>query len=618
MNEQSILVADSDPKNLQILKENLELAGFRVATVANGLQAWELIQKTAPSIVLSEVALPEVNGMQLLEKIHNNEQVAHIPLIFLTNKRELQDRVNSLKMGAKDYLVKPLHVKEVIAHIKMVLTRLDRRRLNGTNSYFKLMGKLEELSVFDLIESFGVERKTGILSITNAKEKTGQIYFKDGCVINANQGDFKKEKAIYQILPWIQGSFTMVFKDVNVPDEIAVSNLGLLLQGLKRMEQREKYLQRLPSKDMTFLPTSTFRNLLTKRKLSKDMVKFISLFDGKRDILTIIDSSSYDDLRTLELTVRLYKQGFIKPASQPDVPKRKISRPELDFAEPATPPVIPVEEKRPPKKRMPKSTPIRVVDEKPVEKPTPASPENYRNGTMPQIEKFSPPLKEPSAGKFPNAKIDDEILKTVVFNKKANRADTPASKESHLPKKSPGGLYILIGDPENSQESLFQIVTEDKYKTRSFNNIGISEIKIGQMKLGESSVMNMLSIPLDGKFNLLLDNYAEKLSAFSMIVDCFQPVNWQYIGYLSRMFHERYAAPFSLIALHLPESDVSSIEVLRDRLDANPKIPIYTCEMPLSKTKVENLLLQNVDTWSVHPDSNIPVQEGKLAAVAEF
>ena len=240
MNNQLILVADSDPKNLQILKENLEASGFQVITVAEGNKAWEEIQRNTPKLVLTEIALPGLSGFQLLEKLQADPNTSSIPLIFLTNQREVQQRVRSFQMGAKDYLVKPLHVKEVIAHIRMVFRRLEKRQVNQSEHHTKFSGQLSELSLADLIESFSVERKSGVLTLNNGNNKTGQIYFREGTIINASLGDIRSENAIYKMLPWKKGFFNMVFKEVDVPDEISISNLGLLLEGVKRMERRER------------------------------------------------------------------------------------------------------------------------------------------------------------------------------------------------------------------------------------------------------------------------------------------------------------------------------------------------------------------------------------------
>jgi len=314
MDNPTILVADGDPKNLQILRESLEASGFEVIVASDGLQAWQKISSDVPDLILSEVNLPKLDGFQLLEKLKADPVTSSIPLMFLTNRRELQDRVRSLRGGVKDYMIKPLHVKEVIARVRMILRRMERIREEEIESTRKLAGRLEEFSVIDLIENFGMERKTGILTLYNASNKSGEIYFRDGAVINASLANLKAEKAVYQMLPWKRGHFTMTFKEITVPDEIAVSNLGLLLQGFKRMEERERLFKMLPSPETTFVTTETFRNILARRELTSDVARFVALIDGKRDILQVIDESNYDDIKTLERMVKLYQQGFIKPS----------------------------------------------------------------------------------------------------------------------------------------------------------------------------------------------------------------------------------------------------------------------------------------------------------------
>ncbi len=353
MTNSLVLVADGDSKNLQILRENLEASGFMVISAQNGNKAWEEIQQTPPNLVLSEVNLSGLNGYQLLERLQADPNTRNIPLIFLTNQREIQQRVRGFELGAKDYLVKPLHVKEVIGHIRMVLRRLERRKTEQLETYMKFSGRLDQLNLADLIESFGVERKTGVLTISNGR-RTGQVYFRDGTVVNAALGNITQEPAIYQMLAWNRGYFNMVFKEIDVSDEISISNLGLLLHGVKRMEIREKLIGQLSSPQTSFTITPTFKMLITKKRVNGEVTRFVKLFDGKRDIEQIIDESGMDDLLALKRIVRLYQQGFIKPTiprvKKPITPK-KIEPDEEKikfFSKPIPKPLKPAPPKREP------------------------------------------------------------------------------------------------------------------------------------------------------------------------------------------------------------------------------------------------------------------------------
>ncbi len=320
MDNQLILVADADPKNLQILKDNLEASGFMVVKVSNGKNAFEEIQQSPPTLILTEINLPDLSGFQLLERLKADPKTSSIPLIFLTKQREIQQRVRAFELGAKDYLVKPLHVKEVIAHIRMVLRRLEQRKPEQNDTHKRFSGRLNQFTLSDLIENFGVERKTGILTISNGR-RTGQVFFREGSVINANLGDFKKEHAIYQMIPWNRGYFNMIFRDVDIADEISISNLGLLLQGIKRLEIRKKLISQFPVSDTGFHMTPSFKKLMNKNKTGADVHEFTKLLDGEHSVEQIIDECKLDDLVALKRLVRLYNQGFIEPTVQPKKPE---------------------------------------------------------------------------------------------------------------------------------------------------------------------------------------------------------------------------------------------------------------------------------------------------------
>lgn len=345
MENPKILVIDGDPKNLQILRESLESAKFRVITTGNGEDGWALAKSEKPNIIVSEVDTPGIDGFQLLGRLQKDTSLALIPLVFLTNRRNLEDRIKSLRTGVKDYMIKPLHVKEVIARLQMILRRMERVQTDESETARKLVGRLEDHSVEQLLENYGVEKRTGVLSLYDSFERSGEIYFSDGAVVNARLGNFRAEKAVYQMMPWDRGHYIMTFKDVEIQPEITVSNLGLLLQGFKRMQEREKLLSKLPDIDSKMVTSPLFKQILSRKSINQDALKFITLFDGSRTIEQVIAESSYDDIKTLQRIARLYEQGFIQvPGSTPKIPsiampEKKVGQPENDSVNMARPQV---------------------------------------------------------------------------------------------------------------------------------------------------------------------------------------------------------------------------------------------------------------------------------------
>lgn len=324
MDNPNILIVESDPKNLQILKESFESAGFLVDIASDGQEALKLIQTQKPDIVLTEVDLPKLDGFQLLKKIQENLIGVNIPLIFLTNRRDISDKLESLRSGVKDYMIKPLHVKEIIARVNMVLRRLNKVKQAEIDAAKKMVGRLEEQNVMDLVESFGVKRQSGVLTVYDEFNRSGEIYFRDGAVVNASLGNLKGENAVYEMMTWRNGHFIMNFKDIVTEDTIAVSNLGLLLEGYKRRQEVERLKSQLPPLNSVLVKTPIFNKILQKRPISSDARMFISLFDGKRTLAQIIADSHYDHLKTLERTVKLYNQGFIKPVETVEPVKEEV------------------------------------------------------------------------------------------------------------------------------------------------------------------------------------------------------------------------------------------------------------------------------------------------------
>jgi len=316
MDSKKILIVDKEPKNLQILKESLENSNFKVVVAENGRTAFIKIREEKPNLMISEVDLPDFDGFRLLDKLQEDSVGATLPIVFLTNRRNLDDRVKSLRAGVKDFMIKPLHVKEVIARVKMILNRIERVQIDEGEGDRKIIGRLEEQGVEELLESFGAERRTGVLTLYDKNNRNGEIYFRGGAIVNARLGNFKAEKAVYQMLPWTRGHYIMTLKDFQVKEEITVSNLGLLLQGFKHMQTRQALEAKLPSLDTVFKKTEVFKQILKKKSVNTDAEKFIELFDGKRTVYEIIAESSYDDLKSLERIIKLHEQGFIRTNGQ--------------------------------------------------------------------------------------------------------------------------------------------------------------------------------------------------------------------------------------------------------------------------------------------------------------
>lgn len=115
-----ILVVDDEPRMIKFIQTNLEMEGFRVASASNGLEALEKVRTEIPALVVLDVMMPEVNGVEALEMIR---RISDVPVIMLTVKGEDKDKDVAFRAGADDYLTKPFNPRELIHRINAVLRR---------------------------------------------------------------------------------------------------------------------------------------------------------------------------------------------------------------------------------------------------------------------------------------------------------------------------------------------------------------------------------------------------------------------------------------------------------------------------------------------------------------
>ena len=120
MAHEKILVIDDDPDILTVLQENLRLEDYEVFTAASGEEALRVAARDAPDLIVLDLMLPDLDGLQVCRRLRKESAV---PIIMLTARDRVSDRVLGLEMGADDYLVKPFDTMELMARIKACLRR---------------------------------------------------------------------------------------------------------------------------------------------------------------------------------------------------------------------------------------------------------------------------------------------------------------------------------------------------------------------------------------------------------------------------------------------------------------------------------------------------------------
>jgi two-component system, OmpR family, phosphate regulon response regulator PhoB len=126
-----VLVVEDEPDIAALIAYQLTRAGFRVETASSGTEAMTAISRTIPDLLVLDRMVPEVSGDEVLRRLRKEAATRTVPVLMLTAKREQDDRIEGLEMGADDYLTKPFSPRELVLRVKAILRRVDRGTTEG-------------------------------------------------------------------------------------------------------------------------------------------------------------------------------------------------------------------------------------------------------------------------------------------------------------------------------------------------------------------------------------------------------------------------------------------------------------------------------------------------------
>ena len=124
---QKILVVEDEPDIRKLVQYNLTQERFSVLEAEDGEQALKLLQREKPNLVILDLMLPGLSGMELCKLLRQRSETAKLPILMLTAKAGEADRIVGLEMGADDYLAKPFSPREMVARVKAILRRSEAK-----------------------------------------------------------------------------------------------------------------------------------------------------------------------------------------------------------------------------------------------------------------------------------------------------------------------------------------------------------------------------------------------------------------------------------------------------------------------------------------------------------
>lgn len=135
-----ILIVDDEKDIVDLVAYNLEKEGYETLKALDGEKALQLVRTKTPDLVVLDLMLPGIQGLEVCKRIRKVPETAAIPIIMLTAKGEEIDKVLGLEVGADDYITKPFSVKELLARVKAVLRRSEARGAADQEEVFEFRG----------------------------------------------------------------------------------------------------------------------------------------------------------------------------------------------------------------------------------------------------------------------------------------------------------------------------------------------------------------------------------------------------------------------------------------------------------------------------------------------
>ncbi|MEW5852411.1 MAG: DUF4388 domain-containing protein, partial [Myxococcota bacterium] len=252
-----VLLCEPDPILSAAMVARLKAEELRVVVVTDGTQARQAVERERPSAIVSEVALPKVDGFNLLLGVRARDATREIPFFLMSSRMDTQQSAKALELGADDFVHKPLNMDFLVGKLKRAIQRFEsaeraRREVEESRrqpavpatvasvgtEHTGVVGSLQQMGVPEIVQSLELGRKTAVVTLSFATGESGTVTFVEGEVVHAVLGQLTGVDAFYEMAPRNQGSFRIRYgAHGDGTRSITVSTTFLLLEAMRRIDE---------------------------------------------------------------------------------------------------------------------------------------------------------------------------------------------------------------------------------------------------------------------------------------------------------------------------------------------------------------------------------------------
>lgn len=234
-----VLLVDDSAMVLEMLRQSLAPLA-RVTTAGDAADALLKAIDETPDLIITDYAMPGMDGRQLFEKLKTRPATSRIPVIVVASKADLTEKLKMIQDSVEDFLEKPFFIKEATARIKRVIDKISLEKMaREAPGDGAVRGNLAQMSIMDLLQSLEMGHKTCSLVVSNNGHRC-EMYFNDGQLSHAVLGDLRGDEAVYKVLTWTDGNFTIDFTAKSGEQTTTRSTQGLLMEGLRLLDEANR------------------------------------------------------------------------------------------------------------------------------------------------------------------------------------------------------------------------------------------------------------------------------------------------------------------------------------------------------------------------------------------
>lgn len=236
---EKILIVDDDREILEYVSHLLKREGFIPVGTTSAEEAIELANTEKPDLIISDLKMPIMDGVELCWMIRQNSTIPMVPFVFLTGYDDEDLQVNGFRAGADEYLIKPIKPSVLITIIHSLIKRYRKLKEFDIRKEISISGKTSEISQVEILQLLSSTGKTGIFTVIEENVK-GKIFLRSGRIVNAELGNLEGVEAANVIITNMEGEYFFAPVPVDKEDKIHLSTINLLMEACRRFDENNK------------------------------------------------------------------------------------------------------------------------------------------------------------------------------------------------------------------------------------------------------------------------------------------------------------------------------------------------------------------------------------------